>query len=273
MKVKPLHILLVLLCIVSIVILVQYTTTYNVPHFIPKQDTSGPSIINGVPLVLYQSWGTHTLPRGMVNNLHTVLDSNPQFDYYLFSDEECRMYIKDNFPTEVVEAFDSLRPGAYKSDLWRYCILYKKGGVYMDIKCKPLIPVTQLIEIQPIVLVKDHINQERLTECVWNGFMIAPPGFPVFLECINDIVKNCRAKDYRRNTLDITGPCCLGRIIKQHANDKFLSYNILALSGEYIFHNTKPIIQMQYTGYRQEQKMCARSEHYSKMYHERRVFA
>ena len=45
-----------------------------------------------------------------------------------------REFISKYFNKDVLEAYDTLLPGAYKADLWRYCILYKMGGIYMDIK-------------------------------------------------------------------------------------------------------------------------------------------
>jgi len=45
----------------------------------------------------------------------------------------CRAYLKQNFPKRVVKAFDKV-PYALKMDIWRYCILYKKDGVYLDSK-------------------------------------------------------------------------------------------------------------------------------------------
>ena len=64
---------------------------------------------------------------------------NPEFEHRLFDDADCRAYIEENFSADVVEAYDRLLPGAYKADLWRYCVLYKTGGVYLDIKfqCEP----------------------------------------------------------------------------------------------------------------------------------------
>jgi mannosyltransferase OCH1-like enzyme len=59
---------------------------------------------------------------------------NPEFEYHFYDDNQCREYIKDNFNKDVLHAFDKLIPGAFKADLWRYCILYKKGGIYLDIK-------------------------------------------------------------------------------------------------------------------------------------------
>ena len=40
----------------------------------------------------------------------------------------CRNFIKKHFSRDVSYAFDKINPGAFKSDLWRYCIIYKNGG-------------------------------------------------------------------------------------------------------------------------------------------------
>ena len=42
-------------------------------------------------------------------------------------------WVKNNFESDVLYAYDSLIPSSYKSDLFRYCILYKYGGIYLDI--------------------------------------------------------------------------------------------------------------------------------------------
>ena len=54
--------------------------------------------------------------------------------YYLYNDADCRAFIRSAFPPDVVAAYDRLIPTAFKADLWRYCVLYKFGGVYLDIK-------------------------------------------------------------------------------------------------------------------------------------------
>ena len=61
---------------------------------------------------------------------------NPEFNHYLYDDKMCREFIKQNFSDDVLYVFDKLKPGAYKADLWRYCILYINGGIYIDIKFK-----------------------------------------------------------------------------------------------------------------------------------------
>ena len=54
--------------------------------------------------------------------------------HYLFNDADCRAFIAREFPDDVLYAYDRLIPTAFKADLWRYCVLYKYGGVYLDIK-------------------------------------------------------------------------------------------------------------------------------------------
>jgi len=54
--------------------------------------------------------------------------------HYLFHDAECRDFIAQEYPPDVLMAYDRLIPTAFKADLWRYCVLYKYGGVYLDAK-------------------------------------------------------------------------------------------------------------------------------------------
>ena len=54
--------------------------------------------------------------------------------HYLFNDADCRDFVAREYPPDVLMAYDRLMPTAFKADLWRYCVLYKYGGVYLDVK-------------------------------------------------------------------------------------------------------------------------------------------
>ena len=90
-----------------------------------------------IPLNIFQTWHTKKLPPKMFNSIQVIRRFNPRFRYYLFDDNDCREFIKKNYDSDILNAYDSLIPGAFKADLWRYCILYKMGGIYLDIKYKP----------------------------------------------------------------------------------------------------------------------------------------
>jgi len=82
------------------------------------------NFISNIPLNIFQSWGTLDLPLHMKNNVDKLQQDNPEFKYYLYDDNMSRNFIMEYFDNEIVYTFDKLKPGAFKSDLWRLCILY-----------------------------------------------------------------------------------------------------------------------------------------------------
>ena len=100
-----------------------------------------------------------------------------KYEYY--NDEDCREFIETYFENKVLKAYDSLIPTAYKADLFRYCILYVKGGIYGDLTQTHL----EYIDINKnnidMLLVKDNIVDNHykfpnvLTEkdCIQINFM------------------------------------------------------------------------------------------------------
>ena len=87
-----------------------------------------------IPLKIFQTWHTKDLPQKMKERVEQLKSQNPRFEHYLFDDNDCREFIKTHFSIDVLNAYDRLIPAAYKADLWRYCVLYINGGIYMDIK-------------------------------------------------------------------------------------------------------------------------------------------
>ena len=87
-----------------------------------------------IPLNLFQTWNSLKLPLHMQKNVELLKSQNPEFKHHLYDDTMCRDFIKQHFDQEVLYTFDRICPGAYKADLWRYCVLYIHGGVYLDIK-------------------------------------------------------------------------------------------------------------------------------------------
>jgi len=253
---------------------------YKFPHFVPRTKPNEEQVRNGVPLVIYESWHSHMIPKGMMDNIHNLIEMNPEFDYYLFSDEECAEFIKANFDKEVLDAFYMLKPGAFKSDLWRYCVLYKNGGVYLDIKYYSTIPLIDIIDENQTVFVKDSGAPRTIDGCFYNGFLIAPPGNEVFKECISDIVNSCKNQLYKRNVLDITGPCLLGRVLGKKYSEEYadkVRFEFSNINGNFwnyypgISYNGK-IILKHYEEYRKEQRKTENVRHYGELYASGKVY-
>ena len=238
---------------------------YHFPHYIPRLKKQEEEVRNGVPLIIYESWKTREVPKGMRDNIQQLLKTNPEFDYYLYSDEECAAFIADNYDKDVLAAFRILKPGAYKSDLWRYCILYKLGGVYLDVKYYSTVPLINLIDENPTVFVKDLGRH-----CIYNAFMISPPKNEIFKLCIDDIVKSCKERLYKKTPLDITGPCLLGSIIKEKYGSEYIhnmdmKHKVSIFNDRSISYKGKTILK-EYDSYRLEQKQSRTGQYYADLY-------
>ena len=260
---------------------------FDFPHHIPRRAKQEEEVRNGVPLVIYQSWKSHEVPKGMRDNILRLLETNPEFDYFLYSDEECAAFIADNFDQGVLAAFHALKPGAYKSDLWRYCILYTLGGVYLDIKYYSTVPLIGVIDENPTVFVKDSTAWRATYDIfgagsIYNGFMISPPKNEVFRLCIDEIVESCKNRLYRKNLLDITGPSLLGRILKDKYSSEYIQslqfsyyeHLITTTRYAYITYKNKHILK-QYEVYRHEQEGMFKkdsSKHYVILYAKKDVY-
>jgi len=254
---------------------------FEVPFHIERTSSKTSKTESNVPLVIYQSWGTNYVPAKMYATIQNLISVNSEFDYYLYSDDASRKFIKENFDEEVLNAFDTLKPGAYKSDLWRYCILYKKGGVYLDIKYYSVVPLLPIINNNPVIYVKDLAFSYGFSEAIYNAFMVSPPDNSIFKHCIDDIVNSCKLKLYYITAVDITGPRLLKKILEKHAEPGYEKtcrfhfsrntfYQIFG-RNEKIFYENKEIL-VSYKEYRAEQKMFQKGEHYDALWEKRDVY-
>ncbi len=219
-----------------------------------------------VPLKIFQTWHTKVLPTQMFNNIIRLKRRHPRFQYYLYDDNDCREFIKKNFPEEVLLAFDKLIPGAYKADLWRYCILYIHGGIYLDIKFNSInnFRLIALTEKEHFVLDADNIG-------IYNGFMVCKPGNKILLDCINKIVEHVKIKYYGESYLHPTGPRLLGSYLTTEEKGK-LELKLEPNGGQHFIKYNNTYILGSYNEYRDEQKVSQKKEHYSILWSNRQIY-
>ena len=265
-----------------------------IDKFIPRT-TNGPKEVSGVPLIIYRTWLSNSVPVRMKESLTRSRVLTPEFDNHLFTDDDCSNFIRDNFEPNVLSAYKCLKPGAYKADLWRYCIIYKKGGVYTDIKLEMKIPLYEVLEKHPVIYVQDTLSFPRarvpgvsnflyglspppnvLTTStpLYNGFLASPPGNPVFKACIDEIVESCKNRDYKQNMFDITGPYQLGRMVDNYKGESFSRNSPFKNKIAGMLHYYNITFTVDYPGYRDDQSRLAHSKvpRYSVLYDNRDVF-
>jgi len=248
-----------------------------IPKYTPRVINETINNPYNIPLTIYQSWHSNIIPNTMALYIKKLIDMNPEFDYYLYSDENSRLFIKDNFNEDVLNAFDTLIPGAYKSDLWRYCILYVKGGIYLDLKFYCKIPLKNILIYGSTVFVKDRFLKNMVPRekyNIYNALMVSIPYNIIFKHCIDDIVNSCKLKLYKENPLAVTGPELLGFIVMKYEPEKYNDYvKFIHEDGGIVkVINNNIVILGEYSEYRKEQQFFQKTKRYNELWHERKIY-
>jgi mannosyltransferase OCH1-like enzyme len=223
-----------------------------------------------IPFNIFQTWWTKdNLTPSMFESINTIKNNNPKFHYYLFDDTDCRNFIKNNYSNEILNAFNLLIPGAYKADLWRYCILYKFGGIYLDIKYKPsnqfkFINLTE----------KEHWVLDADNNGIYNALIVAKPGNPILKKAIENVVENVKNRFYGGSCLDPTGPGMLSKFFssqEKRALDMKHEYYFNDMNNRIILFHNIPILNS-YRGYLNDYNNTKKTEHYSTLWNQRRIY-
>ena len=173
-----------------------------------------------IPKIIHQTFGRSTLPKELEENREKFLSLNPTWEYRFYDDDAIIEFIKTNFNSQVLDYFNRINPayGAARADLFRYLVIYKCGGVYLDIKSSILLPLDSVLKEDDVFLLSYWRNKKGEE---FEGFglhpeiatpkgefqqwhIIAAPGNPFIKAVIENIFRN----------IDIYIPCLHG--VGQH---------------------------------------------------------
>ncbi len=185
-------------------------------HAIPIFVRGNPSNNQLIPLHIYQTSKSNAMDELSWNACVDTIKQNPEYTYHLFDDKRQRDFIKNNMPKRVLRAYDKLIPTAYKADLWRYCILYVKGGVYLDVPMKTIVPLKDIIKQDDTFVSVRESSTSKVA--IYNAFMASVPNHPFLREVINDCVNKVENNYIGDTPTDITGPAILGKCMNRVLN-------------------------------------------------------
>ena len=224
-----------------------------------------------IPLNLYTNWHTKDLPPLMRSNYENLKKNNPEFNHYLFDENDCKDFIKEHFENYVLDAYNKLLPCAYKADLWRYCVLYINGGIYLDIKfsCTNNFKLIALTE-------KEYFVRDIPEKYIYNALIVTLPKNQILLKAIYQIVKNTQHNYYGDNELMPTGPGLLGKYISlEDVNNLDIYHNFTVIdnimSEIYLVYKDKIILRT-YKEYREEQQKTQKNIRYGDLWRMKNIY-
>jgi mannosyltransferase OCH1-like enzyme len=112
-----------------------------------------------IPNSVYQTWETNRLGRTHLKQLEAFRELNPDYSFEFFDNEGMNSYMKEYYASHpIYEVFAKARFGPLKTDIWRYCILYQRGGLYFDINKSIDLPLREMIRKNDKALISFEQN-------------------------------------------------------------------------------------------------------------------
>lgn len=100
-----------------------------------------------IPKIIWQTsqYEADSMPKWMSYYASSWQAQNPDWEYRYQSNLDFCSYLEDAYSLEYAKAFYNL-PGFFKGDFWRFYVLNKYGGVYVDIDSFCSAPLSKIYD-------------------------------------------------------------------------------------------------------------------------------
>jgi mannosyltransferase OCH1-like enzyme len=195
-------------------------------------------IHNGnIPKIIFRTgkYKVEDLPKEVLDLYDNEMRSNADYTLFYFDDKDVDNFVILEYGILMFDCMSKLIPKAFQADFWRYLVLYKYGGIYLDFTMHTLVPFDEIIKDHKEVYVRDTCDL-----CgIYNAFIGVIPNAKLLKKAIDKVIENIKNKYKGVNALDVTGPTMFGRIFKQELNLYFYDWIPLGemSDGIYLYSN------------------------------------
>lgn len=147
-------------------------------------------------------------PKELKDNIAKLRELNPDWEYRFYDDAEIKRYIEQYFP-DLLWLYLKIddRYGAARADFFRYLLMYREGGVYLDIKSNVTKPLNELLH-----------KDDRIVLCHW------PRAWPDFIKGQSYGVSNPIGELQQWHIVTVPGHPFLKQVINNVCNN-IVHYN------------------------------------------------
>jgi mannosyltransferase OCH1-like enzyme len=185
-----------------------------------------------IPKLIHQTWKTNQAPEKWLPLVQKVQSLNPEWEYKLWSDADNDEFVKREYP-DFHEIFTGFSRGVMRADVIRYLIMYKLGGVYLDLDYEMLKPFD--FEDWDLVLpLNRSIKSGDKADSIGNCFFASVPGHPFWLDVIDELKNHPPVVTDYTQIVEATGPLLLTRIFYRNA------YQGVCLPERMVYHPPSP---------------------------------
>jgi len=107
-----------------------------------------------IPKVIYQVYTNPTLTPVLEENIRSIKAMNPGWEHRLFGEADIENFIRSAYGDAVLEYYYRIKPEylVARIDVFKYLLMYKQGGVYLDIKSTTERPLDEALRADDVFL-------------------------------------------------------------------------------------------------------------------------
>ena len=160
---------------------------------------------------IFQTWYTKSLHPLINQKIENLKNLNPDYKYYLYTDDDIDNFVNEHFPGQIAECYNMLNIIVAKTDLWRYLVLYKYGGVYLDMDSTINMPLDTFIREDDCAIISGEGNLTWFLQ--WG--LIFSKEHPILRRTVEHVIDNIKNNRYPNDIHQMTGPTVFTKAIKE----------------------------------------------------------
>ena len=183
---------------------------FTIPKHVPPREAAPRS--TAIPKCIYQTGERAQVGRRVYRSVRKMLKLNGEYEYRFFDDSDVVEFIREEFDERIVSAYLALNIGAAKADLWRYLVLYRRGGIYLDLDSGCRVPFRDIVRPDDVAVIAEEDPKTGGFFVQWA--LIFAPGHPFLERTIELVLNNIEARA-STNVHEVTGPTPYSNAIRQ----------------------------------------------------------
>jgi mannosyltransferase OCH1-like enzyme len=221
--------------------------------------------------VVYQTWEDRFVGKTHFKEIELFRALNPDLNFKLFDRQQRETYMREYWGEHpIFPIFTESQFGPMKADIFRYCLLFERGGFYFDISKGCSIPLGSLLQpnssalisfeshdcvIPPNPVLNNRLQHAEKQVLQWGmGFAKGHPILQRMIEnicCHYPLFKGVAFQNPKNAILRFTGPGMFTKTVREYfdgqedesvtqAGVDFMGAGIFALKGSWARYSKAP---------------------------------
>jgi mannosyltransferase OCH1-like enzyme len=177
-----------------------------------------------IPKIIHQTFKTSKLPFITRWHISRLRKKNPEYTYEFYDDARIEAFLAQEYDQDVLSLYKKLNIGAAKADFFRYAVLYKKGGVYVDIDSGINGSLDDFIRPDDMAI----ITREGDPSLFAQWALIFSAGHPFLKRTMELVMENISTNKHPHDVHQMTGPTVYTQAINSALKESpFIPHRVL----------------------------------------------